>query len=897
MPTFQPILNPASAKPHISSGVQDNSWNTLLGDATELGIKAHYVHESEKMMGKMQGDIQNYLGQNQEAASREEAYNQYMQEAVKTEDTLWDSAGTIPEHIGIGGLGGETVDQFPGSVAPNMITADDVDAVQRNMSQTLDKYISAQQQGRMTIDQLQTRIQATVKQAAALNPLIQDELIQQAAKYMDMTGASSYIKNALKEEERLAKREDDLYQQDLAWAKQYNITLSRPNWRQEAREQAVIAQNHTLTMNQIKEATERRTIGRQALSELVNNPKNRQTFIQGALGTIHQMYQHSSSTMKSANDVFSATNQEINKQIAYINSISAYLPSDERSSLQGEIKLLEDQRAIYKELIEMGPNKAVAESRLAILQATARLPNVPAHEAFDLNQKIAATLNFMAQATGELIPSSLGRDSTGKDISVMSLINPDTLVGMVRDLNRAVSPYDTAPSPALAKLSTPDGKVSVQVMSNLQSPQSNPDAVRMNSHSISQMLTHLATLKDPEQATQATDIFIKQMLDSSKAAGLTMGQLLDTPTYNKLNEHLGKLMGNFRQGTGRVDYDTNLNKFSYLNEDGSINPVASERADTLFKSLISLNGFKDEDTIDKWGSVIADTARKSQPGQAQTHNPIVSTADLLKALQNTAADYNKAILSGDKVGAEILMQKMQGLERELGDGIGQQSLEKEVIDSTIPTLSPEAKERLSIPQPAPQQSGISPEFARELRNPQPKQQVDVREQSRKILMDSVKVALDSTGFKSSPLLKKSSKEDAIESISYIEALHDIPGAGPAIEAALIAFGLTNAIPTLAKKLPRMFAGGKVVAPTSNISVAGGSSGASKAIAQGALNEAKQMKQEQIKELYQQYWKKEWIKQHIDLPKSDLEWSNAIAQANKWVETRIKNPPLKSMEKK
>ena len=164
-------------------------------------------------------------------------------------------------------------------------------------------------------------------------------------------------------------------------------------------------------------------------------------------------------------------------------------------------------------------------------------------------------------------------------------------------------------------------------------------------------------------------------------------------------------------------------------------------------------------------------------------------------------------------------------------------------------------------------------------------------------MDSVKVALDSTGFKSSPLLKKSSKEDAIESISYIEALHDIPGAGPAIEAALIAFGLTNAIPTLAKKLPRMFAGGKVVAPTSNISVAGGSSGASKAIAQGALNEAKQMKQEQIKDLYQQYWKKEWIKQHIDLPKSDLEWSNAIAQANKWVETRIKNPPLKSMEKK
>lgn len=737
MPTFQPILNPASTKPFISPGVSDNSWGELLGNAANLGMKVHFANEGTKMMESMQGDIQAYLGQNQEAAAREEAYNQYMQEAVKTENTLFDQAGVIPEHIGIGGLGGEGVDQFPGSVAPNMITADDVDAVQKNMSQTLNKYILAQQQGKMSIDQLQTRIQATVKQAAASNPLIQDELIQQAAKYMDMTGASSYIKNALKEEEKAAKKKDELFQQYAGWAKQFGISMARPNWMKEAEEQAVITQNHKLTQDRIKEAMDRRTLGRQQLSELVNDPKNRQTFIQGALGTIHQMYQHASALPGSkANDVFNWTNQEISKQIAYINSISAYLPSDERSSLQGEIKLLEDQRAIYKELVEMGPNKAVAESRLAIAQATAKLPNVNAHEAFDLNQKIASTLNFMSQATGQLIPSSLGTDANGRDVSIMSLIDPNTLVGMVKNLNDAVSPYDTAPSPALAKLSTPDGKMSVQVMSNLQSPQTNPDAIRMNSHSISQMLTHLATVKDPDQATQATDIFIKQMLDSSKAAGLTMGQLLDTPTYNKLNEHLGKLMGNFRQGTGKVDYDPNLNRFSYLNEDGSINAVASERANMLFKSLISLNGFKDEDTIDKWGSVISDTAMKSQPGQKQ---PVFI---------HTIEEAFNAFDNGDIDEAEyrFIVKELKSKQEQPTPIVTAPIVSPEVVvkeqhkPAPVKTTTP-TKQGVKSGDPTKAKTVITTSGARDIYKPEPKLS-EATKQSNKEVMERSKKAID-----------------------------------------------------------------------------------------------------------------------------------------------------------
>ena len=276
---------------------------------------------------------------------------------------------------------------------------------------------------------------------------------------------------------------------------------------------------------------------------------------------------------------------------------------------------------------------------------------------------------------------------------------------------------------------------------------------------------------------------------------------------------------------------------------------------------------------------------ESQPSQQVQDNR-------LTRLQVLADEYNNALVEGDKETAELFKRQMEKLEKEFG-GISSPSVP---IDPTIPTPSPEARERLSAPQAVPKPAGISPEFAKELRNPKPKQQVDVKEESRKKLMDTIRVALDSTGYKPSPLLKKSSKEDAIESVSYIEALHDIPGAGPVIEAALVAFGMVNLLPTLAKKLPKMFPSMKVVPTTSNVSVAGGSSGASKAIAQGALNEAKKEELQKMKDLYQQYWKKEWMKHHVELPKTDLEWSNAIAEAQKWVMMKTKTPTIKSLEK-
>jgi hypothetical protein len=50
-----------------------------------------------------------------------------------------------------------------------------------------------------------------------------------------------------------------------------------------------------------------------------------------------------------------------------------------------------------------------------------------------------------------------------------------------------------------------------------------------------------------------------------------------------------------------------------LNEDGSVNKVASERANMIFKAVVSANGFTEEDTIDKWGSSVSANAMKSAP--------------------------------------------------------------------------------------------------------------------------------------------------------------------------------------------------------------------------------------------------------------------------------------------
>lgn len=868
MPKFDQQLSDINPKSFISPGVSDTAASDLMKNAVSTGMSTYSAIQTTDMWKNMQGEIEGYLKQKGEAAGREQQFNRDMGDLVTSEDALWENAGSIPEKT----YGART-------------DWEEVNAVQQRMTQTLEKYVSAQKQGRMSPEELHTRLLSEVRKAASNNPLIQDELIQQGQKYLAITGAADWIKQELKDEEKVAKQEEALYEQDKKFATEFGISMSLPNWRQRSREQAVIAQNHKLVTNQIDERLKRKTMAREELAELVNNPANRQVFLLGALANVHSSFQHASVFPNAkASDVVLATNQEINRQIAFINSVKANLPSDQRVSLDGEIKLLEDQRSLYKDLAELGPNKAVAEARLAIAQAGARLPNVSAHELADLNSKVAGFLRTIAGETGQLIPSG----------NVMQFVDPDLVANMVKELNNAKNRFDTQPALALANLQTPTGRVAVQIMSNLQNPKENQQAIKLNSESMKQMITHLGTLTDETQATQATDIYLQQMLDSSKAAGLSIGQMVDQSTMSALNEHIGTLMGRLRSGEGTVDYDPNTNRFSYLNKDGTINQTASDRANQVFKALISVNGFKDEDTIDKWGSLIGQKVVGTTTQEVETPDP------RLTRLQTLADEYNNALADGDMETANLFKLQMNKLEKEFGAQKPSETEEEKAIKSgEIPSLTDEQRQTLN--KEPEKVKPLDRELVEGLKGNRVKPIVDVRQESTQKLLKRVEELLPKN--QKSPLWEKDPKLDAIQSSGISDALIEVaerahPAVGIAVATGMVAFGPAG-IASLAKHAPKLLPkAGKVAEGLvgSNITGAAANPGASKALVSSMLATASKNNKAKVEALYKEFWTKEWIKNKVAMPKTDLEWSKAIGQANSWVAEKLAPTMIKTMEK-
>lgn len=69
-------------------------------------------------------------------------------------------------------------------------------------------------------------------------------------------------------------------------------------------------------------------------------------------------------------------------------------------------------------------------------------------------------------------------------------------------------------------------------------------------------------------------------------------------------------------------------------------------------------------------------------------------------------------------------------------------------------------------------------------------------------------------------------------------------------------------------------------------------GASKAVVAAMKGQQKA----KAEALFKEYWTSRWQKERVELPKTDLEWSNAIKEANDYVAERLKPTPLKSMGK-
>ena len=590
MAKFNEQVNLINSNPQISSGVQDRALEGLLGNAVNTGMAVYSKHTTEDMWEGMQGQIEDYL-QNQadlesgtpvseEAATAKAEFGAL----AGQEDKYWEMAGNIPQHL-----------------TGKMIDAEMIDRVQIEQSKKFEQFVNAQKQGRISLDELQTRIMTEVRKAVSNNPLIQDELIQQAQKYMEISGASSWMKQQFALEKQALEARDAQQKQLEKYAIDFAVPIGSPGWEQKAMELAQASEQHKQTMASLEYTMKQRGIDREKLAILVNDPKNQQVFNQGALAAIKQVYSHVSVVPGAkASDVFFSVNSEIDRNVSILNSIKGNLPADQRASIDGTISLLEKQREIYKDLITNEPNKQLAQNKLSILEATYRIPNVAIQEQLDIANKYFGLLRTIQGETGFLIFTPGVAEAVDKDLAVK----------MMAGINQAQSKYSNGPAEAIQKIHTPEGKVAVQAMSNLESPQINPNAIKANSDGIQQMLLHLQTpnaqgQKDVNAVTQATDEMLKQLLLSSQKAGMPIAQLIDQKTQSALDAHIGSLLGQMRSDAGQVDYDENTNRFSYLDKDGRVNQAASDRANNLFKTYISVNGFKDDDAIDKWAGLIA----------------------------------------------------------------------------------------------------------------------------------------------------------------------------------------------------------------------------------------------------------------------------------------------------
>jgi len=591
---FQPVLSPSSAQPFIAPAVRDTGLAESIASFGKLGVAAYTGYQTAQQDKGYEADINAYLQSQGEADSRKDIFEMDLANKVKTEDEMWNAAGAIPKHIG---LGGDGMEEFPNS-APGgrMVEAGDIDQVQQGMSRTLEKFLQAQRQGRMTIGELEARIMDTTRRAISRNPFLQDELLRAGQKYMDISGASAYMKSQLKIEKSKADQQEEVYKQHVAWASKYGIPMTRRNWMGEAAQAAVLEGEHARKVSYMDEAIKRRAIKQNELSDIVNDPTIRQQHMAGEMLKFKTTYTRLNGLAQfSTNDKVLAMSNEIDSSINFLESISAQLPSGSSGAIGGQIALLNKQKELYKDLLEGGPNAKAAKNGLDLAESLAKLPYVRDEVKLSMLQKGTSAMFNIAQASGQI---PLSQDRAAELMQAVDMMIP----------TGASSPL------AIVNLGTPDGKYQASAVFAMLDPEKVENARDVNSATISTALKHIATIPDGNQSAQLSDVLFEQIISQSRATGKPITALLNDTALSEMNRYITGLMGNARNDGGKVDYNPNTNTFSYLDSTGNINQAGSDRANKMFKTLLLVNGFGDEATIDKWGAFFAGKgAAPSQP--------------------------------------------------------------------------------------------------------------------------------------------------------------------------------------------------------------------------------------------------------------------------------------------
>jgi hypothetical protein len=167
MATFQPILNQTSASPFIAPAVKNTAVGDFIASAGKLGVEAYTGYQNSELQKEIQASAEEYFNSNSEGELSLESQGTKVAGLVKGEEELLLSG--IPEP--------EVQEQYT-----------------RGLATKLSSYQRAVQQGKMSIDQLQTRILSATREAVNRNPFLQRELLATADKYMELSGLGSYIK-------------------------------------------------------------------------------------------------------------------------------------------------------------------------------------------------------------------------------------------------------------------------------------------------------------------------------------------------------------------------------------------------------------------------------------------------------------------------------------------------------------------------------------------------------------------------------------------------------------------------------------------------------------------------------------------------------------------------------
>lgn len=201
MATFQPILNKSDIKPFISPGVQDNSIAELIGDVGKAGVEAYTGYQLGEHTQRLQDITTEYF------ASQSEEY--------RTPEA--EREGALAGSLEI--ANNEFFNQMPDT--PESVRQ--LDVRNKELDKQLSKYQNAVAQGRMSLGELQTRILSSTREAINQNPFLQQQLMQTADKYMELSGLGSFIKEQEKIQKSQQQQEDDIRKNMWSQAEKFNI--------------------------------------------------------------------------------------------------------------------------------------------------------------------------------------------------------------------------------------------------------------------------------------------------------------------------------------------------------------------------------------------------------------------------------------------------------------------------------------------------------------------------------------------------------------------------------------------------------------------------------------------------------------------------------------------------